>query len=64
MTDVDLAKAIYEHHRASARRSKRSSRMATWDELAPPERARKIEIARRCIAQYARSDAREVPLTP
>lgn len=61
---VEIAKAIYQHHRRSEINRKRSVRQPTWDELEPSVRAKKIEQAKRAVAQYARSDAREVRLTP
>lgn len=60
---VELARAVFEHHRRAEVRRKRSTRQKTWEELTPSERARLVEQAQKCIGSYWRSDAREVPLT-
>lgn len=53
---VELARAIYEHHRRGRMRSKRSRATPAWDELSEPDRRLRIAIADGLARAYARPD--------
>jgi hypothetical protein len=54
MTDVELARAIYAHHRRAALRAKRrTAPVPSWDELAPAAQEQRVRAAAALRAAYA-----------
>lgn len=61
---VELARAIYEHHRRGRMRSKRSVATPAWDELPDHVRRLRVAMADGLSRAYARPDVPIVAMVP